>query len=201
MSIELLWLIPVVALALFLPVLILSIQRSTNQTVNSQTRDLAREVEQFNNGLGQQPLTRTSNQNRGGEIEKTINLVTAALSSQQEIIAAYKGKDTSYEYELNELKEKLLHLQQEYDIVISENYSLRARIKKLRDESPERDPDDQQPSSVAGVYTVQKGGEETDKPLMTRPVRIANMALYDDTRMFKASDLDDTSEIRFSDLR
>ncbi len=200
MSIELLWLIPIVALALFLPLLILSMQRqSTEHAVSSQTRDLAREVEQFNSGFAGQSLVRKSNQGRLSEIEKTINLVTAALSSQQEIIAAYKGKDTSYEFKLHELKEKLASLQQEYDIVISENYSLRARIKKLQEQKgsllaftaskPEQgNPKKQEPTPAA-------------QSAPHKPIRVANMALYDDTRMFKASDLDDTSEINLNELR
>jgi hypothetical protein len=181
MSIELLWLIPIIAVALIVPVIIYSTKNRPNQSqAGRHAQDLAREVEMYNeNGL---PKESGRAEKRLGEIEKTISRVSDVLSSQQKIIRDVVGKDASRETGLMELKQKLRELQNEYDIVISENYSLRSRVKKLIE--------DRKSSGSSSGSAVSPGDEicgpgDTDKE--DRPV---NMQLYDDTRTFKQSELD-----------
>ncbi|MFW5775081.1 MAG: hypothetical protein ACOCW2_02230 [Chitinivibrionales bacterium] len=188
MTIELLWLIPIIAFSLFLPVIVISYQNSkTNRKIDIHTRDLAKQVQQFNAGAPIDPSDVHAGEKRLLEIEKTISLVTSALSTQQKTIETVMGKDDSHSHQLTELKEKLIELQREYDMVMSENYSLRARVKKLA-RTDEEKPGEQNPS-----FHVVPGNASKKK--------LSTMALYDDTRIMRASDLDDTAEYHISDLQ
>jgi hypothetical protein len=207
-SIELLWLIPVIALALTLPMIIRSFQLhrpANDDSVLSQTRELTDEVEKFNQGVH---LTTKPAGQRAGEIENIITLVSAALSNQQKIIETFKGKDDTVAGELNNLKSKLHELQQEYDIVTSENYSLRARIGKLLQErdgqaGPAMTPEEIESArslASASATSIQTG--EPDTPAAQEAPRYQDFARqYGDTRTFRQTDLDDTSEINIGDLR
>lgn len=195
MSIELLWLIPVVAFALALLIIALSFQnRKTDASSKGQGRDLAREVDTFNMGFVRQEK---SAEERFGEIETTISLVNSALSNQQKIIETFKGKDTNLENELNTLKDKLRELQQEYDIVISENYSMRARIKKFFEEKSVKEENVSSAQSakstgdgfVQDAFAIQK--EKTEKKIN----------LYDDTKAFEINELGGGSEIHISEIQ
>ncbi len=158
----------------------------TNRKIDSHTRDLARQVQQFNAGSTYANTDSRSGEQRLIEIEKTISLVTSALSTQQKTIETVMGKDTGYSYQLTELKDKLVELQREYDMVISENYSLRARVKKLAR------PNEQEQQKDGSFQVVPGIGSEK---------KVVNMALYEDTRIMRLSDLEDTSEYHINDLR
>ncbi|MBD3391254.1 MAG: hypothetical protein GF418_04285 [Chitinivibrionales bacterium] len=191
MSIELLWLIPIVAAALFLPVIVMTNQRRhrLDHGADNPTRELLHEVELFN----QAPVGRTMPaEKRLSDIEHTISRVSAALSSQQKIIEGFRGKDVGHDGDLVELKEKLRELQKEYDIVISENYSLRARVKQLSE---------RQRSAGSMPAAHQEPRDEILGPGQERErAKPVNMQLYDDTRMFRVSDITGASEVNLSEL-
>lgn len=131
MSIELLYIIPVVALSFLIVINIVVRQRSNDRKKRSDAH-LHEQVEQFNvgkidSGAENPPVP----ESRLGEIEKTIALVSQALSNQQQLIEGYRGPTIGYSSEMETLKVRLGELQKEYDIILSENYSLRAKIRKL----------------------------------------------------------------------
>jgi len=190
MSIELLWIIPIVAVALLVLVVALSLQQKDEKTFNG-IRDMKREVEDYNSGIAsdsEENVARDSSEVRLKEIENTIQLVSTALSNQQKIIENFQGKDVALENEFNLLKQKLQEVQKEYDITISENYSLRARLNKAGKEVPEPLPEDNEIS------------EDTDA---IERSKVLNKKVFDDSHKIdrtKSSELDDTSEINLSDL-
>jgi hypothetical protein len=104
------------------------------------------------------------------------------------------GTDTAHDTKLVELKEKLNELQREYDIVISENYSLRARVKKLADEQAVHRAAEKAAATTAD--SVHGPGEDGEKPAL-----LDTRQLYDDTRMYRKTDLGDSSEIQLSELK
>jgi hypothetical protein len=198
-AIELLWLVPVIAAALFLPVLMLARRRPRTPRVESHVRDLAREVDTYNRSevtVGSKDLPA---EKRLNDIELTINKVSAALSSQQKIIEGFKGKDAGHDNTLIELKEKLRELQHEYDIVISENFSLRARVGKLVEEREMQRKRQQQkkPESAIGAPDEVRGPEQKDRASDAA----MNKQLYDDTRMLPSKDFNGKSEINLSEIK
>lgn len=196
MAIEVLWIIPVVALALFFLILTLSRQQGNAAAARSDT-GLTRQVEQFNSGNTEIPIAPHLTDQRLEGIQSTIQMVTAALSNQQKIIENVQGKDVRNEMLLSELRDKLQNLQQEYDIVISENYSLKARLRQLG--GPNWTQQATAPSS--GDTPQQLPATQLDSMIGDTPNLSNIRRLYDDTRTFKPQDLDDTSEISLSELR
>lgn len=142
-----------------------------------------------------QKLPLISEENRLGKIESTIQLVSTALSNQQKMIENFQGKDDILEDGLNDLKEKLKELQKEYDITISENYSLRARLNKAEKESGKKI------NSRSGTSSRSDISEDTDTIEVSK---VLNMKIYEEDRKLdptKPSELDDTSEINLSELQ
>lgn len=188
MSIELLWIIPAVAAAVCALAIWAASQKKPGGIDEGGSTDLDREVEYFNRGDTVEEQTRSSgSQSRLGEVENTVQLVNTVLSNQQKLIENYIGKDVNLERELNGLESKLRDLQQEYDITVSENYSLRARVKNLARENDHlrgRGRDAAGPESAADDVPGEKRG--------TKP--------YDDTRTLRQAELDDTSEIDIAEL-
>ena len=66
--------------------------------------------------------------------EKAISAVTDSLAEQQRAIEQFHKDNTNYNGEISGLKNKLRELYKEYDIILSENYSLRAKVKSLEKE-------------------------------------------------------------------
>lgn len=197
MSIELLWIIPIVAAALLVLMLALSLQQNEkDQGEDTDISDLNREVVEYNRGvtIDKKVLSDTA-ETRLGEIEGTIKLVSTALSNQQKIIENFQGKDVKLEHELNDLKKKLKELQHEYDITISENYSLRAYLKKIKKGSGDIADSSLQPS-------FQNDFSQNISDTV-RNNKVLNVEIFDDTRLIdpsKPSYLDDTAEINLSEL-
>jgi cytochrome c-type biogenesis protein CcmH/NrfF len=199
MAIEVLWIIPVVALALFFLILTLSTQQG-KAAVSRQDAGLSREVEQFNRGNAEMPVAAHLTDQRLESIQNTIQMVTSALSNQQQIIENVQGKDVRNEMQLRELNEKLQSLQQEYDIVISENYSLKARLRQLVGPAWQQQPE-QLPPGAANAQQPAELATQLERMIGDTPNLTNIRRLYDDTRTFKPQDLDDTSEISLSELR
>lgn len=185
MSIELLWIVPIVAAALFVLIVALNFQKSGHNAVNGE-RDLNREVEEFNNRVGiDKEILQNLTSTRTNGIEKTVQLVSSALSNQQKIIEKFLGKDAALEHELNELKGRLHELQQEYDITLSENYSLKARLKKIIYDKN------------GSEYIHDTRGRSKFLDIGDGKLSMRNFSEHHPSR---PSDLDDTSEINLSDF-
>ena len=189
MSIELLWIIPIVSAAMVILILLFNLQKKGR--ANSGFRDLKREVEEYNTGIADNKRSQLiSEESRLNKIENTIQLVSTMLSNQQKTIENFHGKDVTLEKEFNDLKEKLKELQEEYDITISENYSLRARLNKVEKE-----------------YSQKKISKDLLKIDLTQDTdtidigSVLNMKVYKERQMLnpsKPSELDDTAEINLS---
>lgn len=160
MPIEALFIIPVVAVSLLILIIILSTQkkREREQTIDRITQN----VELYNSG----DLQNTNNP----EMVKTIDLVSRALSSQQRIIEGFQGKDSSIEQELKEMKSRLLEIQNEYDIVTSENFTLKARLRE------------------AGVKFETRDTDEI--PVVSRPKKTRSRSMLDDTRTYHRKNIE-----------
>lgn len=182
MQIELLWIIPIVAFASFIFIVAFVSQKKTDG------QDLSKEVARFNNGLTQNDYMPSVPDQRLGELEKAISSVNESIASQQAVMERFQKENSAYSNEINELKSKLRDLYKEYDIVVSENYSLRAKVKKLM-EGREGDASETEPAPVSA-----------SQPKKAEPAK-PNMKLYEDTRLVNLTSLDDTSEIDLSELK
>lgn len=190
MSIELLWIIPIVAAALIVLVVALSLQQKSEVTQASRdVLNMKRAVADFNRGISPEKKVHSEPSDaRLREIENTIHKVSTMLSNQQKTIENFQGKDVTLENELTDLKKNLQELQKEYDITISENYSMRARLKKLDVVEPGTSPEN---NMMEDTDTIERS-------------KVLNMKIFEDTRMIdpdKPAELDDTSEINLSELK
>ncbi|MBN1576739.1 MAG: hypothetical protein JW913_09320 [Chitinispirillaceae bacterium] len=186
--INFLWIIPAVAFGFF----IFLIQFITQK--NEERSDLSKEVARFNTGTPAAAFPAAEQgADRLNQLERAISTVTESLSAQQRTIEQFHRDNTAYNGEINELKSKLRELYKEYDIVLSENYSLRAKVKKLQ----------------GGRDNAGGDAEESTAPPQLPPPEApplppfsskVDMKLYEDTRTLNLALLDDTSEIDISDL-
>lgn len=191
MQIELLWIIPVVAFAFFIFILLLLAQKKEVQPRTS----LSQEVAQFNTGLQTDaPSPKEGGGDRLIELERSISLVTDSLAGQQRAIERFSKDSSANGGEINQLKKKLRELYKEYDIVLSENYSLRARVKKLQ--GSEKETADIQNTDAAGVF---RNSSSLPLPAPSLAKKL-DMNLYEDTRLLNLDSLDDTSEVDLEDL-
>ncbi len=174
MSIELLWIIPIVAFSFFI---FLLIYNATKDQENPY-KDLSREVARFNTGMhnSAQQLPITS-EKRLEELEKAIISVNESIANQQKLMDQVNLGNSSNNSEIEELRKKLRELQREYDIVTSENYSLRAKIKYLVENK----------TSVEDENTIQKPPFQSNKSQI-------NLKLYEDTRIMNLSQLENNDD-------
>jgi chromosome segregation ATPase len=185
MYIQLLYILPLVALSILVLILILNYQRRKEGTAADSR--LSKQVEEFNEGLRPEPPVqlRVLPESHLSEIEKTIGLVSQALSSQQRVIERFQGADTKVADEIDKMKLRLRELQKEYDIVLSENYSLRAKVRKLS-ERTQNQPDAQK-------------FKDTDELAPAQSTRAD--PLGDTKKLAKNPIFDDTTEIDIADLK
>jgi septal ring factor EnvC (AmiA/AmiB activator) len=176
MTIELLWIIPIVAFSFFIFLLIYNVTKDQDNPY----KDLSREVARFNTGMHnpdqQFPIT---SEKRLEELEKAILSVNESIANQQKLMDQVNLENSSNNSEIEELRKKLRELQREYDIVTSENYSLRAKIKYLT-ENKASDED-------VDVNAAQK------PPLQSNKGKI-NLKLYEDTRIMNLSQLENNED-------
>jgi hypothetical protein len=183
MHIELLWIVPILAFALFVLYLTLYFQRSAGQ--RGKRADLNREVELFNAGHGQQKLvTAKSADERLQEMEKMINFVAGAVTGEPRPFDGVRRESSAPADEAGALREKLRSVFKEYDIILSENYTLRAKVKQLARRIQEMEN--------TGVGTASFDSILTRTAAAPKPA----MRLYDDTRLINLAsmDSDDLSE-------
>jgi uncharacterized coiled-coil protein SlyX len=173
MPIEVLYIVPILALAFLAYRIILAAQKRS---------ETIRVPSSAPNGT----LPR-STEDRLNEYERTIAQINATLAAQQKTIERSREQNSTSSGEIEKLTSSLRELHKEYDIVISENYSLRAKVKSLQ-----KRIDDPAPAhESAGMSAEGEPGLA-----MTRENIEMNMSLYDDTKVFKTSSLlDDTNEI------
>ncbi len=178
MSIELLWIIPIVAFSFFFFLLIYNVTKNQDNPY----KDLSREVARFNTGMHNpvQPLQITS-EKRLDELEKAILSVNESIANQQRKMDQANLENSSHNSEIEELRKKLHELQKEYDIVASENYSLRAKVKYLLENNASAT---EQKTDLTVFQTP---------PSQNSKGKI-NLKLYEDTRLMSLSQLEDNKD-------
>lgn len=112
-----------------------------------------------------------SPESRIGEIEGRLGSLTSQLEGQREDVARFQRESLGYQAEVSRLRTQLESLQDEYDLVSSENYTLRAQIKQLQ----------------SRLASQRKGpGPSSDEPEVDRK-------MYDDTRLMRESAVRDAA--------
>ncbi len=180
MHIELLWIIPAVSFAIFIFLVIYFAQ------IKSAPTQLKQEVNKFNNGFNNQTYELKNPDNRLEKLERSITVVTDSITNQQKVIDRFKRENKNYNCEINELKDKLRELYKEYDIILSENYSLRAKMKKMMEKSSRENNLFDIPHVSVPSYNV----EESENLKATK----INLKLYEDTRLLNITTLNDFNE-------
>lgn len=142
-------------------------------------KELSNEVARFNNGMHQPVQLQITPEKRLDELEKAILNVNESIASQQKIMERVNLENTAASSEIEEFKRKLHELQKEYDIVTSENFSLRAKVKYLIENSDNA-------SDGKNNDSDNQGGQKNKGKI--------NLKLYEDTRLVNLSQLDDSDE-------
>jgi hypothetical protein len=186
MHIEFLWVIPIISIAVFFFIVAYQIQKSAER--RSKTSILSKEVALFNAGQEAPNLVNAGRtDDRLLDLEKAINLVAEAMSRQQKPVTGSDPSATDASAnpaavnEVNELKEKLRTVFREYDIILSENYTLRAKVKQLSKQVKEPEPETASDPVEPRVDSILTGASEKPK---------SSMSLYDDTRLINLARTD-----------
>jgi len=112
------------------------------------------------------------------ELERAVMSVAESISSQTHDHSSKKAGNSD---EIEDLKKKLRELYKELDIIASENYSLRAKVKKLQQDKGQL-AENKPPQSAPPAKENTASGK-------------VNLKLYEDTRLLNLNTLEDTSEI------
>jgi chromosome segregation ATPase len=175
-----LWVIPIVSFVIFIGIVFYFAQK---KTLNSELKS---EVLKFNSGT----ITRmphTPSDVKLQELEKAISAVTDSINNQQNVIDDFKREKIDCSVEINDLKEKLRELYKEYDIVVSENYSLRAKLKKLNEDNNGHDLE----LPVLEPKTTKNDlVKETDANDVEVTQGKVNLKLYEDTRLLNVATIE-----------
>lgn len=158
--VSLLWILPIMAFGSFLFLVAWLAEHRSSE--NRQAEDSANADR---DGLAHDADPATQ---RLGEIEGKIGTLATALQSQQKSVEQVQRENLAYMTEVSTLKRKLDELQEEYDLLSSENFTLRAQVKKLRSELKE---------------AVGADGHD-DAATVDRK-------LYDDTRLLKTAEVEE----------
>jgi hypothetical protein len=190
MSIELLYLIPIIAVVFFAFSVSFFSQKKSMEPKSS--KKLASEVQKFNDG---QFIPAYKSDNRINEFDIAVDSVNKALEGQQKIIEKFAEGNSAYNFEIDILKKQIVDLHREYDIAMSENYALRAKMRKL-----EKTPD-----HVIAAPTVDSIVNKPETFISSNTIQpkygfAVNMSLFDDTKVYKVNSLDETREFDISDL-
>ncbi|MFP4012871.1 MAG: hypothetical protein ACLFVQ_02195 [Chitinispirillaceae bacterium] len=169
MSIEFLWILPVIGLGVFVFLVVYLVQQ---KYPNSSDQVLKNQVQQFNSGAhhtaANQERPVKELEKRLSELESAISYMTQSISLQQKSLDQFVSEELGDSDDASALRRKLADLHREYDVVLSENYSLRSRLRKILKEE-------------------KNDGKE--------PQNKVNLRLFEDTRFLNPSNLDDTTEI------
>lgn len=194
MPIELLYIIPILALAVLV---FLGVMNAQKRSMGAAQQQMAAPTA---TPTGRLPgdtkflAAQKSTEERLDEYEKTIAQINKSLSNQHMVIEKFQEENVSYNDQIEKLQAKLRELHKEYDIVISENYSLRAKVKSLQNKIEAGTAGPDMVDAAADALSAQHATSGKEHVEM-------NMNLYEDTRLFKASSLDNSSEFENSDLK
>jgi septal ring factor EnvC (AmiA/AmiB activator) len=194
MPIELLYIIPILAIAVLVFLVVMNAQKRSmeiaQQQISAPTAMPTGKLPGDTKFLAAQKST----EERLNEYEQTIAQINKSLSNQHMVIEKFQEENVSYNDQIEKLQAKLRELHKEYDIVISENYSLRAKVKSLQKKI--------EAGSAGPAMVDAQAGALPPQPAMSGREHVEmNMNLYEDTRLFKDSSLDDSSEFEISDLK
>jgi regulator of replication initiation timing len=189
MHIELLWVIPIISFAVFLFIVAYQSQKSAERRF--RTSILSKEVALYNAGHEPPHLAAIErNDERLRELEKTMNLLIDVVGHPRKPVPESDTSNTpesdsaaASSNEVNELKEKLRTVFKEYDILLSENYTLRAKVKQLSKQKKDAVTRDESSESNQPAST---GGAPADVPEQSK----SSLHLYDDTRLINLSKLE-----------
>ncbi len=179
-----LWIIPIVSFVIFVGIVFYFAQKKTLQS------DLKSEVLKFNNGTISK-IPHLSSEIKLQELEKAISAVTDSINNQQNVIDDFKREKIDCSSEINDLKDKLRELYKEYDIVVSENYSLRAKLKKLKEDKNSHDielPGNVPKDMKNDLSKVSDSSDSDDIEITQGKV---NLKLYEDTRIMNVTTLNE----------
>jgi hypothetical protein len=194
MPIELLYIIPILAVVALGFLLVMNAQKRSMEGVPQQMAAPAATP------MGKLPgdtkflAAQKSTEERLNEYEQTIAQINKSLSNQHMVIEKFQEENVSYNDQIEKLQAKLRELHKEYDIVISENYSLRAKVKSLQKKI-------EVGTAGPGMVDAAADALPPQRTMSGKEHVEMNMNLYEDTRLFKASGLDDASEFEISDLK
>jgi chromosome segregation ATPase len=191
-SIELLYIIPIIALVIFAFSISYIAQKRSEYL--EQGKQLASEVRQFNDGqfFSQERTTEA----RLDEFEHTITSINKALENQHKVIEKFKEENSTYNEEIDMLKKNLRELHKEHDIVVSENYSLRAKYNNLaKKTTPEAGL-----APNIGFKETETEASLQKRPSQPKPPWDMGISVLDETKTFSTNILEDTSVIDISDL-
>jgi regulator of replication initiation timing len=198
-SIEFLYIIPIIALVIFAFSISYVAQKRAAAAGRGQCLDV--EVRQFNNGnfIAQTQAA----ESRLDEFEDKIIALNKALSNQQKVIEKFQEENSTYNEEIDRLKKNLRELHKEHDIVVSENYSLRAKYNNLvKNFAPEAQiaPDIRSIESIPEPKPelTSVAPKRTSSPTIAWERGSAN--ILDETKPYSANVLEDTSIIDLSDV-
>lgn len=196
MSIELLWIVPVVAVGLGFFLIALLLQRKSDASQYMRSGDTA--VKEYtrkhsdSSAVFVAPSVNLADNRRIGEIEGRLERLTTELTEQKQTVQRFQQENNACYSEINDLRSKLRSLHKEYDIVISENFSLRARVKKLKKQF-------ESSSNGAGPSVPNRVCREVYSSADNDSSQVA-MRLFGDTRQMEVVDLEDTGEIDLAEL-
>jgi len=179
-----LWTIPIVSFVIFVGIVFYFAQKKTLQS------DLKSEVLKFNNGtISLTP--HLSSEVKLQELEKAISAVTDSINNQQNVIDDFKREKIDCSSEINDLKDKLRELYKEYDIVVSENYSLRAKLKKLKEDKNSQNIElpGKVPKDMKNDLSKVADSSDSDDIEITQDK--VNLKLYEDTRIMSVTTLNE----------
>lgn len=176
MAIELLYIIPLIAFAIFILIVIILFNRQ-RAVHNDQLQgaDVTGLLQQTDSSAFK---TVASAEDRLRQVEAKTTRITRAITEQQSIIDRFQTENSIYKNEISALNSNLRDLQKEYDIALSENYSLRARVKKLKES--------EQPQEYSDSMTLPDNAIPLRAALNAHPGSLAaasHKSLYEDTRL------------------
>jgi len=190
-QIEMLWIIPIFSFTVFIGLVIFFAQKKTLQT------DLKKEVISFNSGEAVRIVSHKNPDVRLEELEKAISGVTNSITTQQKVLDRFKRENNECTSEINDLKDKLRDLYKEYDIVLSENYSLRAKMKKLLGSKTSDDSTLSNVNPDNEIEQIQNQNDENGKMDYDMPSSgNVNLKLYEDTRLLNVTSLENFENTR-----
>jgi len=166
MSIELLWIFPIIGFGVFVSLTVYLIHNKYSDS----GQELKRRVKQFNSGANYVPQSteRAAAQleSRLAELENTIASLTTSISANKK--SAETQPPAANAAEQNELRKMLDNLYREYGVIMSENNALRNRFG-----------------------TPVNNGNPAN-PVLQNPK--INLRIFDDTRYLNPDNFDDTAE-------